>query len=54
MSEDKEIQAPLDPWAFDAVTPEAIAIDQIPFDVFMQNDEQKAHELSLLRFQESL
>jgi len=54
MSEDKEQIQPLDPFAFDATAPERIAIDQIPFDILIQQDEQKAHESSILRFIESM
>jgi len=52
MSEDKEIYQPIDPFAFDATAPERIAIDQIPFDILIQIDEQKAHEESLIRFEQ--
>jgi len=52
--QDEEQVQPLDPFAFDATAPERIAIDQIPFDILIQMDEQKAHEACLLRFQESL
>jgi len=52
--QDEEQVQPLDPFAFDATAPERIAIDQIPFDILIQMDEQKAHEESLDRFQASM